>query len=85
MKVLYFASLRQAVGVYEETVEPPAEVATVGQLVAWLKGRSPRHAEAFAKLEHVRCAVNQDYARPEDPVRPEDEVAFFPPVTGGGA
>lgn len=85
MKVLYFAALRQAVGVAEETLAPPAEVATVGQLIEWLKGRSPRHAEAFAKLDLVRCAVNQDYARLEDPVRAGDEVAFFPPVTGGGA
>jgi sulfur-carrier protein len=83
VKVLYFASLRQAVGVAEEDVAPPAEVATVGQLVDWLKRRSPRHAEAFARPEVVRCAVNQDYARPEDAVGPGDEVAFFPPVTGG--
>jgi len=83
VKVLYFASLRQAVGTGEEILAPPAEVATVGQLVAWLKGRSPRHAEAFARTDQVRCAVNQDYARPEDPVGPDDEVAFFPPVTGG--
>ncbi len=83
MKVLYFASLRQQVGVGAEDVAPPAEVETVGQLIAWLKSRSPRHAEAFADLAGVRCAVNQDYARPEDAVRPGDEVAFFPPVTGG--
>jgi molybdopterin synthase sulfur carrier subunit len=81
--VLYFASLRQQLGVGTEEVEPPAGVATVGQLVEWLKARSPRHAEAFANPAAVRCAVNQDYARPDDAVRPGDEVAFFPPVTGG--
>ena len=54
MKLLYFASLRQAVGVAEETVTPPAHVGTVGQLVDWLRGRSPRHAEAFADLARVR-------------------------------
>lgn len=83
MRVLYFASLRQQLGVGAEEVELPAGVATVGQLVEWLKARSPRHAEAFADLAAVRCAVNQDYARPEDAVAPDDEVAFFPPVTGG--
>ena len=83
MKVLYFASLRQKVGVGAEEVDLPAGIATVGELIAWLKERSPRHAEAFADMAGVRCAVNQDYARPEDPVRPGDEVAFFPPVTGG--
>jgi molybdopterin synthase sulfur carrier subunit len=81
--VLYFASLRQQLGVGAEEVELPAGVATVGQLVEWLKTRSPRHAEAFANPAAVRCAVNQDYARPDDAVRPGDEVAFFPPVTGG--
>ncbi len=83
MRVLYFASMRQAVGTGEETLAPPAGVVTVGQLIDWLKARSPRHAEAFAKAELVRCAVNQDYARLEDLVGPDDEVAFFPPVTGG--
>jgi molybdopterin synthase sulfur carrier subunit len=83
VNVLYFASLRQQIGVGAEEVAPPPAVATVGQLMEWLKTRSPRHAEAFANLAAGRCAVNQDYARPEDPVRPGDEVAFFPPVTGG--
>ena len=49
----------------------------------WLKGRGPGYAEALADLDAVRVAVNQDYARPGDPVRPGDEVALFPPVTGG--
>jgi molybdopterin synthase sulfur carrier subunit len=83
VKVLYFASLRQQIGVGAEEVAPPPGIATVGQLMDWLKTRSPRHAEAFADMAAVRCAVNQDYARPQDPVRPGDEVAFFPPVTGG--
>jgi molybdopterin converting factor subunit 1 len=84
VKLLYFAWLRERVGVAEETVEPPHEVRTVGQLIAWLRQRSPGHAEAFADLRAVRCAVNQDYAGPDAAVTAGDEVAFFPPVTGGG-
>jgi len=83
MKLLYFAWLKTKTGVAEEEVEPPAEVATVAELLDWLKGRGPGYAEALADLDAVRVAVNQDYARPSDAVGPDDEVALFPPVTGG--
>jgi molybdopterin converting factor subunit 1 len=83
MRVLYFAWLRQRVGMAEEEVSPPEEVRDVAGLVAWLAGRSPAHASAFADPRQVRAAVNQDFAPPEHPVRAGDEVAFFPPVTGG--
>jgi molybdopterin synthase sulfur carrier subunit len=83
MRVLYFAWLRERVGVGEEEVGPPPEVATVGTLIDWLAGRSAGHARAFENREVVRAAVNQEFADMSDPVRPGDEVAFFPPVTGG--
>jgi molybdopterin synthase sulfur carrier subunit len=83
LKILYFAWLRSKVGTAEENLDPPADVATVGALLDWLKDRSPRHAEALADLSVVRVAVNQDYARANDPVSSDDEVALFPPVTGG--
>ncbi len=83
MKILYFAWLRERVGFGEEIVTPPESVATVSDLVAWLGARSPGHAAAFAQSRLVRCAVNQDFATPDSPVAATDEVAFFPPVTGG--
>lgn len=83
MRVLYFAWVRQKVGAAEEEVSPPPEVRDVGGLVAWLAARGPGHAEAFADPRQVRAAVNQDFAPPDHPVAPGDEVAFFPPVTGG--
>jgi molybdopterin synthase sulfur carrier subunit len=83
VRILYFAWLRERVGTAEESVQPPEGVATVGTLVAWLSARSPGHAAAFAAGRTVRCAVNQDFADPAAAVRPGDEVAFFPPVTGG--
>ena len=83
MRVLYFAWVRQKVGVAEEEVSPPPEVRDVAGLVAWLASRSPGHAAAFAQAKQVRAAVNQEFAAPEAPVRAGDEVAFFPPVTGG--
>jgi molybdopterin synthase sulfur carrier subunit len=83
MKILYFAWLRSRIGTAEERIEPPAEVATVGGLLAWLKERGPRFAEALQDPTVVRVAVNQEYVGWDHPVRPGDEVALFPPVTGG--
>ncbi len=83
MKLLYFAWLKTKTGVAEEEVAPPPEVTTVAELLTWLQSRGPGHAEALSDLNALKVAVNQEYARPEDPVGPGDEVAFFPPVTGG--
>lgn len=83
MKLLYFAWLRSRIGYGEEDLQPPAEVMTVGQLADWLADRSPGHAAAFANRAVLRAAVNQEYAGFAHPVGPDDEVAFFPPVTGG--
>jgi molybdopterin converting factor subunit 1 len=83
MKILYFAWLRTKAGTASEEVTPPAEVATVAALMDWLAEQRPGFAEAMAAKGVIRAAVNQAYAQPSDPVRPGDEVAFFPPVTGG--
>jgi molybdopterin converting factor subunit 1 len=83
MKILYFAWLRTKVGVGEEDLSPPGDIATVGQLVEWLKSRSPAHAQAFAQPSLVRAAVNQEFAGLDQAVGANDEIAFFPPVTGG--
>ncbi len=83
LTVLYFAWLRERTGLAEEQVSPPASVTTVGGLIDWLAARDAGHAAAFAHQAAVRCAVNQDFADAATPVRPGDEVAFFPPVTGG--
>jgi molybdopterin synthase sulfur carrier subunit len=81
--VLYFAWLRERTGSAEETLVLPDGVASVEALVAWLSERSPGHAAAFRNRGTVRCAVNQEFADPSARVQPGDEVAFFPPVTGG--
>ena len=83
MKILYFAWLRTRVGTAEEELTPPESVRDVADLLAWLKTRSPGHAEALKDLKVVRVAVNQTYVKPEHPVKPGDEIAIFPPVTGG--
>ena len=84
MRVLYFAWVRQKIGVAEEAFASlPPDVTDVAGLVAFLAARSPGHAAAFANPRQVRAAVNQEFATPDHPVKPGDEVAFFPPVTGG--
>ena len=83
MKLLYFAWLKQRTGVAEETVAPPADVRTVAGLVDWLRTRGPGYAQAFADVSSIRVAINQEFARFDSPIAPGDEVALFPPVTGG--
>ena len=83
MRVLYFAWVRQKIGLGEETLSPPPEVRDVAGLVAWLSARSPGHAAAFANAKTIRAAVNQEFATPDHPVAAGDAIAFFPPVTGG--
>ena len=83
MQILYFAWVRQKVGTGTETLDPPPEVRDVAGLIRFLAQRSPGHAEAFAHGRQIRAAVNQEFCAPDHPVRPGDEVAFFPPVTGG--
>lgn len=83
MKVLYFAWLKTRIGIGEEDLTPPAGVATVDQLLDWLATRSPAHEEALKARKLVRVAVNQEFAGPDTAVAPGDEVALFPPVTGG--
>ena len=83
LTILYFAWLRERIGVAQEELPLPDDVQTVSGLVDYLSARSVGHAAAFQNRRSVRCAVNQEFADPSGPVTPGDEVAFFPPVTGG--
>jgi molybdopterin synthase sulfur carrier subunit len=83
MRVLYFAWLREKIGLAEEDIDLPAEVASVAALIDWLKSRGPGYAAAFADQKLVRCAVDQEFAAPDTAVAGAAEIAFFPPVTGG--
>jgi molybdopterin synthase sulfur carrier subunit len=83
MKIRYFAWMKRTVGVPDEEVTPPVEVKTVGDLVAWLRHRSPRHAEALAEGAAFGAAVDKRTATLDAPLAGVREVAFFPPFTGG--
>lgn len=83
MTILYFAWLRSKIGIGEERLDLSPATATVADLIAHLKTRGAGYAEAFADMSLIRVAVNQDYVGQDHPLKSGDEVAFFPPVTGG--
>ena len=83
MKVVYFAWVRERIGKAEETVEPPAEVRTVGDLIGWLAGRGETYAHAFETPRVIRAAIDPAHVPPETAIAGAREIAFFPPMTGG--
>jgi molybdopterin synthase sulfur carrier subunit len=83
LTLVYLARLRDAFGASSERVVLPSEVTTAGELRAWLAARGGVWAAELAPGRTVRIAVNHDIAQLETPVRPGDEVALLPPVTGG--
>ena len=83
MNLLYFAWVRQKVGLGEECLELPAGVRNVRELAEFLRARGGGFAEAFADFSRLRAAVNQEHVSFDAPLGPNDEIAFFPPVTGG--
>ncbi len=83
MKLIYFAWVRERVGKGEEELEPPPEVATVADLIAWLSRRGEGYAYAFEKPSVVRAALDRVHVRHGAPIAGAKEAAFFPPMTGG--
>ena len=83
VKLLYFAWVREKIGCGAEEIELPENLATVADVVGWLKTRGPQFDEAFARPELVRAAVDRVHVKPAAPIRGAREIAFFPPVTGG--
>ena len=83
MKLLYFASIREKIGISEEEHDLPKGVSNVTDLIDWLKSQGEEYAQALADQMVVKVAVNQEYVSVEHPISSNDEIAFFPPVTGG--
>ncbi|MXQ10377.1 molybdopterin converting factor subunit 1 [Microvirga makkahensis] len=83
MKLVYFAWVRERIGKTEETVEPPEGIATVADLVRWLKGKGEEYEYAFENEAVVRAAIDHVHVKPEAPLAGAREIAFFPPMTGG--
>jgi sulfur-carrier protein len=83
LKVLYFAWVRERVGKAEEQIDPPAAIATVGELMTWLARRGEEYAYAFENPKVIRAAIDRSHVRADAPIADAKEIAFFPPMTGG--
>ncbi|MFC5583832.1 molybdopterin converting factor subunit 1 [Nitratireductor kimnyeongensis] len=83
MKLVYFAWVRERIGLSDETVTLPADVKTVTDLLTWLKGRGENYEAAMERPEIIRVAINQEHADHSTPLPPHGEIALFPPMTGG--
>lgn len=83
MKVLYFAWLKDHIGTDAEEIAIPQGVKTLREMTVWLSGRGEGYAIAFENLDIVRAAIDQEFAELDSPIGNANEIAFFPPVTGG--
>jgi molybdopterin synthase sulfur carrier subunit len=83
VQLVYFAWVRELVGTDTETLALPADIPTVAALLDWLATRSDGHAAALADRSRIRVAVDQEFAGPATQLAGAQEIAIFPPVTGG--
>ena len=83
VKLLYFAWVRERIGKSDEVITPPADVATVGELMDWLAGRGEEYAHAFENRKVIRAAIDRNHVQPGTAIAGAREIAFFPPMTGG--
>jgi len=83
VKILYFASLKEQLGLGEESIQLPADVQTLAQLMQLLQDRGNGWAAAFDGKRPMMMAINQQMAKGHANLQDGDEIAFFPPVTGG--
>lgn len=83
MRFVYFAWVRERIGVAEEDVAPPPSVISVRDLLEWLKSRGEEYAEALKYPEAIRVAINQEHVRQDEPIAGAREIGLFPPMTGG--
>lgn len=83
LKLVYFAWVRERIGLAEEKVEAPAEARTIAELVRWLKTRGEGYEAAFENEAVVRAAIDHHHVKPDAAIGDAREIAFFPPMTGG--
>jgi molybdopterin synthase sulfur carrier subunit len=83
VRLLYFAWVREKIGMPSEDVDLPEDISTVADLVAWLKLRGVEYETAFARPQVIRTALDKVHVKSTAKLGPAREIAFFPPVTGG--
>jgi molybdopterin synthase sulfur carrier subunit len=83
LKLVYFAWVRERVGLAEEVVALPESIETIADLVRWLKSRDEGYQAAFENEAIVRAAIDHVHVKPDASIAGAREIAFFPPMTGG--
>ncbi|RKF06246.1 molybdopterin converting factor subunit 1 [Oceaniradius stylonematis] len=83
VKFIYFAWVRERIGVQEERLDLPDDVRTGAEVITWLKGLGKNYALALDDAQAIRMAVNQEHIHPSDTIGTAREIALFPPMTGG--
>lgn len=83
IQVRYFASIREALGIDHEDLVYSQHTLTIGAVLGVCRAQSERHAAVLSSAKPIRAALNQTLAVLDTPVQDGDEIAFFPPVTGG--
>ena len=83
MKIIYFSWLKEVLGFPEEKVTPPANIKNIESLMKWLSKKSLKHKKIFSNTKNIRFAVNRQIVNKKNKVKRKDEIAFFPPFTGG--
>ena len=83
MKLLYFAWVRDKIGIDSEIIDLPPEIKTAAEFIEWFKSRGEKYEQVIGASDTVKMAINHEYASPDDTITNQDEIALFPPVTGG--
>ena len=83
MKIIYFSWLKEILGISEEKVMPPKNIKNIKDLIKWLGAKSTKHRKVFLKSKNIRCAINRQIVNKNSKIKNKDEIAFFPPFTGG--
>ena len=83
MKILYFSWLREKIGIDSEEIKTSEKIGDVNELIEFLKKSSEKHSTAFQNMKSIKVAVNKEFANFNTKIQDKDEIAFFPPVTGG--
>ena len=83
MKILYFSWVREKIGIEEQNIKLKKNIHNVSDLISFLKNSSENHCKAFSDLNSINVAINKNHSSLESKIQDDDEIAFFPPITGG--
>ena len=83
MVIKYFSWIKEHIGKSEERIDLPVNVSTIEELMLYLENLNDKYKLAYKKKDLIKIAINKSYSSIDDKISNNDEIAFFPPVTGG--